>query len=104
MCGVAWAPNDRSERVSDTSEGRGLSDAEARATAEQIVREARQSPQDHDDMAADQPPSRGREADEDRIEQAPVDLGAADPEATTMAERAAGRSSSEIAEIRRPAE
>jgi hypothetical protein len=76
-------------RVGDT-EGRGLSDDQAREIAKRLLREAHESPQDHDGMLSDTLHG-ASEADEDRIERAVVELGAAGPEVTTMAERAACR-------------
>jgi len=64
----------------------GLSGDEARGIAERLASEAHSAPADPpSDLLAQRhelPP-----ADEDRVEAALVDLGAARPETTTMAER-----------------
>jgi hypothetical protein len=72
--------------MSNRSGGTGISDDEARAIAQQLVRELWSVPGD----PAAELLARGRElppVDEDRVEAALVALGAAHPEDTTAAER-----------------
>ena len=87
----------------DEEVGRDLSDDEARALAERLVREAHESPQHHDGMLSDST-RRMSDADEDRIEQALVEMGAADFGDTTMSEREPERreGKKKVEEMRRP--
>jgi hypothetical protein len=80
----------RSQRSDGTEPGEPrLSDAEIRAIAEQLVRELRESPgaRPGDRLSAQR--HELAPGDEERVDAALVELGAADPEATMRADREA---------------